>query len=97
MSIDNEKRIAVWGNKKKAAGEESEKAPDFRGELTLDGVKYRVSLWKRKADEPANRPALSGRIEPDQAQQPKDHPSGTEQARAYAAATGGDPDGDIPF
>ena len=55
MSYDNTNRGAIWKNEKK----ETEKHPDFKGDLNIDGVIYNVSAWKRKADANPKAPLLS--------------------------------------
>jgi hypothetical protein len=55
MSYDNTNRGAIWKNEKK----ETEKHPDFKGDLNIDGVIYNVSAWKRKPDANPKAPLLS--------------------------------------
>jgi hypothetical protein len=55
MSYDNNNRGAIWKNEKK----ETDKHPDFKGDLNIDGVIYNVSAWKRKADANPKAPLLS--------------------------------------
>ena len=38
---------------------QSEKHPDFKGDLNVDGVIYNISAWKRKADASPKAPLLS--------------------------------------
>ena len=42
-TYDNEKRFVFFPNTKKEAGSQQ---PDYTGELTLDGKKYRLSGWR---------------------------------------------------
>ena len=51
---DRNNEGAIWGNKKK----EKETHADFTGNATIDGVEYWVNAYKRRPDEPANRPSL---------------------------------------
>lgn len=51
---DRNNEGAIWGNKKK----EKETHADFTGNATIDGVEYWVNAYKRKPDEPANRPSV---------------------------------------
>lgn len=51
---DRNNEGAIWGNKKK----EKETHADFTGNATVDGVEYWVNAYKRRPDEPANRPSL---------------------------------------
>tara|TARA_R100000742_G_C4279636_1_gene104878 strand:- start:7142 stop:7381 length:240 start_codon:yes stop_codon:yes gene_type:complete len=55
---DNTNRGAIWKNDKK----ETEKHPDFKGELNVDGVLYWVSAWKRSPGAKDNAPALNFNI-----------------------------------
>jgi hypothetical protein len=55
MSYDNTNRGAIWKNEKK----QTEKHPDFTGDLNVDGVIYNVSAWKRKPDAKPKAPLLS--------------------------------------
>jgi hypothetical protein len=41
MSYDNEKKFALFKNDKG----DNPKRPDYRGEITVNGVKYRMSAW----------------------------------------------------
>ena len=45
-TFDNTNRGSIRKNDKK----QSDKHPDFTGELNVDGILYWVSAWKRKAD-----------------------------------------------
>ena len=55
MSYDNTNRGAIWKNDRK----EKDTHPDFKGELNVEGVTCWVSAWKRRPEDPKNRPALS--------------------------------------
>ena len=52
---DNSNRGAIWKNEKK----DSDKHPDFTGQLNVGGHDYWVSAWKRKPGAPDSAPALS--------------------------------------
>lgn len=60
MQFDNTNRGAIWRNDKK----ESDKHPDFKGKLNVEGVDYWVSAWKRKPDQIETAPSLSFSITP---------------------------------
>ena len=62
--FDNKNRGAIWKNDKK----ETEKHPDFRGELNVDGVDFWVSAWRRAPGAPEKAPALSFAITPKDSQ-----------------------------
>lgn len=55
MGYDNTNRGQIWKNEKK----DTDKHPDFKGSLNVDGVEYWVSGWKRKEDANPKAPALS--------------------------------------
>ena len=57
---DNTNRGAIWKNDKK----ETDKHPDFRGELNVGGTEYWVSAWKRSPGAPEKSPALSFSVTP---------------------------------
>ncbi len=52
---DDTNRGGIWKNVRK----ESDRHPDFTGQLNVEGVEYWVSAWKRKPDASAKAPALS--------------------------------------
>jgi len=81
---DRTNRGAIWKNRDK----KEDKHPDFKGSLNVDGVDYWVSAWKRKEDEPNNRPALSFSIKPKEEQA---KPAETEKRKNE------DMDDEIPF
>ena len=88
QEFSNENRGAIWKNNKK----ETEKHPDFTGELNVDGVSYWVSAWKRKEGASDKAPALSFQIKLKEATQ--------KQAAKPAAKKDGpfeDFDSNIPF
>ena len=53
--FDNTNRGQLWGNDKK----ETERHPDFKGSINIEGVEYWLSGWKRKPDANPKAPALS--------------------------------------
>lgn len=54
---DNEKRFVFFPNTKKEAGSQQ---PDYTGELTLDGKKYRLSGWRNVSK--SGTTYVSGRV-----------------------------------
>lgn len=53
-NYDNTNRGQIWPNDRK----ESEKHPDFKGGLNVEGVEYWVSAWKRGSDANPKAPSL---------------------------------------
>ena len=53
-SYDDTNRGAIWPNDRK----ETDKHPDFRGGLNVDGVDYWVSAWKRDPQGNPKAPSL---------------------------------------
>ena len=65
---DNTNRGAIWKNDKK----ETDKHPDFRGEMEVTAPgKYWVSAWRRAPGAPDKAPALSFALTPKEAQSAK--------------------------
>jgi hypothetical protein len=64
---DNTNRGAIWKNDKK----ETDKHPDFRGELNVNGAEFWVSAWRRAPGAPDKAPALSFALTPKEAQSVK--------------------------
>jgi len=58
--FDNTNRGAVWKNDKK----ESDRHPDFKGSINIEGKEYWLSGWKRKEGGHPNSPALSLSVQP---------------------------------
>jgi len=82
MSYDDTNRGAIWRNERK----ESDRHPDFNGNLNVEGVEYWVSAWKRAPDAKPNSPALKFSIKR------------KEEKRPEPQANGGlDPSDPIPF
>ena len=56
---DNTNKGAIWGNEDKT----SDTKPDFKGNLNVEGVEYRVSAWKRDPGASEKAPALKFSIQ----------------------------------
>lgn len=56
---NNEGRIALFPNDKGA----NPKRPDYRGDLQLDGVKYKISLWAKQTKDGSGRTYWAGQVE----------------------------------
>ena len=84
---DNTNRGQIWKNDRK----ETDKHPDFRGSLNVNGQEFWVSAWKRKPDANPKAPALSFSV------QPKEQQSQQPQQNFQAPQQNNDLDGDIPF
>lgn len=82
---DDTNRGQLWPNDRK----ESEKHPDFKGGLNVEGVEYWVSAWKRGSDANPKAPSLRFSL------QKKDAPERSQAAASTAPAK--DFDDDIPF
>ena len=98
MSYDNTNRGAIWKNEKK----ETEKHPDFKGDLNIDGVIYNVSAWKRKPDANPKAPLLSFSVSkrevPQEVKQAAMHGNHGKPAQRPAPAYDDfDDSGDLPF
>ena len=88
-NYDDSNRGAIWKNDKK----ETDRHPDFKGTMNVDGKDYWVSAWKRKADAHPNAPALSFSVQEKEAQ----HKQGMKQAtKSLDNAFDDDPD-QVPF
>lgn len=91
---DETNRGAIWRNDKK----ETDKHPDFKGNLNVEGVEYWVSAWKKDPEGNPKAPSLRFSI-----QKKEDvHNQGVEKATQaidntpeFASPT--DFDDDIPF
>ena len=78
---DDNNRGQIWPNDRK----ETDKHPDFKGGLNVDGVEYWVSAWKRAPDANPKAPSLRFSIQ-------------RKEARPEAAAPlATDFDDEIPF
>jgi hypothetical protein len=55
MSYDNTNKGALFKNDKGG----NEKRPDYRGDLNVDGVEYRLSAWIKKSKGGMNYMSLS--------------------------------------
>jgi hypothetical protein len=98
MSYDNTNRGAIWKNEKK----ETEKHPDFKGDLNIDGVIYNVSAWKRKPDANPKAPLLSFSVSkremPQEVRQAAMHSNhGRPTPQPAPAYDDFDDSGDLPF
>jgi hypothetical protein len=98
MSYDNNNRGAIWKNEKK----ETDKHPDFKGDLTIDGVIYNVSAWKRKPDANPKAPLLSFSVSkremPQEVKQAAMHSNhGRQTPQPAPAYDDFDDSGDLPF
>ncbi len=87
---DNTNRGSIWKNDK----QETERHPDFKGAMDVEGVEYWVSAWKRKPDANPKAPALtfSFRVkeqQPAAPEAPADAPAAPAQDNGL--------DDDIPF
>lgn len=58
---NNDNTIAVFTNQNKT----KDTQPDFTGRVTIDGVNYRVALWKREKQETGLK-YLAGKVELEQ-------------------------------
>ena len=81
---DNTNRGQIWGNDKK----ETDRHPDFKGDINIEGKEYWLSAWKRKPDANPKAPALSFSV------QAKDAP---QAAPAQPAQPSNFVDDDLPF
>ena len=84
---DNTNRGSIWKNDDK----QSDKHPDFKGSLNVNGVDYWVSAWKRKEGANPKAPALSFTVKPKEEQKPISERAMPKGPNSYAAATGRDP------
>ena len=102
---DNTNRGQIWKNDKK----ETEKHPDFKGSINVEGVEYWVSGWKRKPEANPRAPALSFSIQKkedvhaqghqgaQQAVQQSSYQQGAQAAQQAPAPVDDFENGDIPF
>lgn len=89
---DNTNRGAIWKNDRK----DSDRHPDFKGSLNVDGIEYWVSAWRRKEGASPQSPALSFRVERKDAPAPA--PAPARGATGFEDMPDSDVDGDsIPF
>lgn len=68
--FDNTNRGSIWPNKKK----ESDKHPDFTGEVNVEGREFWVSAWKKKPGAKEGSPSLTFAVkmkEPKKGQKPQ--------------------------
>lgn len=91
QQYDNTNRSQIWGNDKK----ESDRHPDFKGDINIEGKEYWLSAWKRKPGANPKAPALSFSVQPKE----QVHTQGMQQAQ-QAMQQGAPqplPEDDIPF
>lgn len=86
----DENRGAIWKNDRK----ETERHPDFKGSLNVEGVDFWVSAWKREPDANPRAPALRFSV-----QRKDDQPAAqAQEPKAEPAPPAGDQfSDDIPF
>ena len=87
MTYDNNNRGAIWGNTEK----QKDSHPDFKGSITVEGVEYWLSAWKRKPDANPKSPALSLSVQ----KKEQVHNQGVQQSQQVVADDSFDDD--IPF
>ena len=85
---DNTNRGAIWPNDKK----DTDRHPDFKGSLNVDGVEFWLSAWKRKPDANPKAPSLKFSIERKDKQ-----PNAPLPERAGPPSAQSDIDEEIPF
>ena len=83
---DNNNRGQVWVNDKK----DSDRHPDLKGSINVNGQEFWLSAWKRKPDANPKAPVLSFSI------QPKDQQTAPGKPSKPAAAAIPD-DEDLPW
>ena len=84
---DDTNRGQIWKNDKK----DSDRHPDFKGSLNVEGIEYWVSAWLRAADANPRAPSLRFSITA------KDEVQAEGVNNAKAAATPEELNDDIPF
>jgi len=84
---DDTNRGQIWPNDKK----ETDKHPDFKGSVNVEGVEYWVSAWKRAPDANPKAPSLRFSIQKKEAQ------GGAQKASTPKPAAQPDFDDEIPF
>lgn len=88
MAYDNEKKFALFKNDK---GDNAAR-PDYRGEFTLNGVKYRLSGWISEKKETKEK-YIRGSLEIDK----KAAPPSAQQPTQSTPAAPSTPSEDAPF
>jgi hypothetical protein len=81
MEYDNTNRGSIWMNDKK----ETEKHPDFKGSLNVNGEDFWVSAWKRKQGAKPTSPSLTFSIK------------AKNESVSQVANTSQEPNDSIPF
>lgn len=92
---DNEKRLVLFPNDKGG----NDKRPDYRGSLTLNGVEWKLSVWRKSGQKGE---FLSGQMELPQPKQaaasaPASRPTSSPAPAAQPAKTAANVDEDVPF
>lgn len=84
--FDDNNRGQIWKNDSKT----TDKHPDFKGSLKIDGVEYWVSAWKRKEGANPKAPALSFSVKQKESKQSISELAvqAIKKPDSYAAATG---------
>jgi hypothetical protein len=88
MEYDNTNRGALWRNERK----QTDKHPDYTGEVDVEGVVYWVSAWKGKTGNNPKAPILSFSLKK---KEPRSASQNSETA--HSPAPNDDFDDDIPF
>ena len=84
---DETNRGAIWKNDRK----DTDKHPDFKGHLNVNGVEYWVSAWKRDPSGNPKAPALRFSIQPKEGSQKNSY------SQSQAAQAPADFDSELPF
>ena len=87
MDYDNTNRGALFKNDDK----QSDKHPDYKGSINIDGVEYWLSSWIKTSKQGNKFMSLS--VQPKQQQAAKQ----AKQAPQAVDTSGFDDDGDLPF
>lgn len=61
---DDEKRIVIFVNKNTGKTENGKERPGMRGNVTIDGKKYWISLWKKVSSD--GEAFMQGVVQPEQ-------------------------------
>ena len=91
--FDNTNRGAVWKNEDK----QSEKHPDFKGSINIEGVEYWVSGWRRKAGANPKSPALSLSVTMKESKAPQINNQMQQQQQPQHSPADESWDDDMPF
>ena len=91
--FDNTNRGAVWKNDDK----QSEKHPDFKGSINIEGVEYWVSGWRRRAGASPKSPALSLSVTMKESKAPQISNQMQQQQQPQHSPADDSCDDDMPF